>query len=135
MSRESRAALDSRRWTLQMDSPKLPRSLTRAKATVILEDDPMRTGCPAQIYDLAISRLGLQMESPPEVGEMIKVRLENEIQRIEREVRGIVREVTAIGDHLCRVRIELFVRLTPRDVLLLKSPFSDDDVEDGSLWI
>lgn len=117
------------------DAAKLPRSLSRSQATIILENDPMRTGTPANIYELATGRLGLQTEYPPDLNEMLKVRLKNDIQKIERLVRGIVREVTQVGDGLYRVQIELFARLTPLDVLLLKATFADDTQEDGTVWI
>ncbi|GAB4155910.1 MAG: hypothetical protein Tsb009_32780 [Planctomycetaceae bacterium] len=55
------------------------------------------------------------------VGEMIKIELGNEIQRIERTVRGAVREQVPFKENLHRIRVELFSRLTPYDVLLLKT--------------
>lgn len=114
---------------------KLPRSLARSEATIILENDPMRWGKPAKIYDLSTGRIGLQSEFEPELNEMLKVRLKNDIQKIERQVRGIVREVTPVDDGLFRIQIELFARLTPLDVLLLKAPYPDDALDDGTLWI
>ena len=107
------------------DPPEIPRAFDRALATVFLANDAMRVGNPAKLFDLATGRLGLQMESPPELGEVISIRLENHIQRVDRTVRGVVREVIEIQSELYRVHVELSARLLPMDVLLLKTSITD----------
>ncbi|GAB4156321.1 MAG: hypothetical protein Tsb009_33270 [Planctomycetaceae bacterium] len=103
------------------DHSGIPTPLVRAKARILLDTDLMRTGIPAHIFELSTGWLGLQLGTVIPVGEMIKIELRNEIQRIERTVRGAVREQVPFKENLHRIRVELFSRLTPYDVLLLKT--------------
>ena len=122
--------------TPEPDPTEIPRAFGRALATVFLPNDAMRIGKPAKLFDLATGRLGLQMESPPALGEVISIHLENHIQRVDRTVRGVVREVFEIQSELFRIRVELSARLSPMDVLLLKTSISDDGTDkDKTRWL
>ncbi len=110
---EQTAAVDEKRL--------LPRYLARAKATIIRETDRLRTGVPAKVYDLSIVGVGLRMiDRPPDLQEIVKVHIENMVQRVTRDVRGIVRHVTQMESGTWRVGIELLTRLSPLEVSLLK---------------
>ena len=56
-----------------------------------------------------------------QIGEQIKVRLENVIQRFEKEVRGVVRHSLACQDNEHCYGVELYTRLTPLEVSLVRA--------------
>lgn len=92
-----------------------------AGATVLRDSDAMRVGTEAKLHDVSIGGIGLTLKTDiPGIGEQIKVRLVNQIQRIEKEVRGVVRHVTPRDDGTFQIGLELYVRLTPLEVSLLK---------------
>ncbi len=113
------------------------RSRHRAGATalVIRDSDKMRLGTEAALKDVSPAGLGLSMTAPLEIGEQIKIRLNNDVQKIEREVRGAVRHATPQDDGTFRVGVELFSRLTPLDVLLLRMGIRDDSEEGSKIWV
>ena len=92
------------------------RYTSRASAVVVRESDQMRTGIPATLHNVSTGGLGLTIETELQLGEQIKVRLSNEIQRFKKEVRGTVRRVTPTDEAAFFCGIELFTRLTPLEV-------------------
>lgn len=108
----------------------------RAKAMIYRDSDAMRTGSPASTNDISVSGLGLLMkESPPDLDEVIKIRLTNEIQRFDREVRGYVRHVTKTDDDVYRIGVELLTRLTPLEVSLLRLSCTAGLGDNESSWV
>lgn len=108
----------------------------RAKATIYRDTDAMRTGSPADTHDISVGGLGLLMkESPPDLDEVIKIRLVNEIQRFDREVRGYVRHVTKTDDDFYRIGVELLTRLTPLEVSLLRLTCDTGLGNNDSGWV
>ena len=108
---------------------------SRGTATLIRENDHMREGAVGTLHDISIMGLGLlfhDAELLPEVGEGVKVRLRNDVQRVDREVRGTVRHITQVVDGRHLVGIELALRLTPLEVSLLKMP---TEIEDKGTWM
>lgn len=107
---------------------------SRAVALVIRETDKMRTGIAAELIDVSAGGLRVLLETELNVGEQLKVRLKNEIERFEKEVRGIVRRATPTEDGRFDCGVELYTRLTPLEVSLARVN-TDSDVDDGPKWV
>lgn len=119
------------------DRRSLERSPSRATALIFRDTDAMRTGVAAAVHDLSSAGVGLVTTTPLETGEQIRLRLENLIQRIQRDVRGVVRHVTEQPHGRFRIGVELYTRLSPLDLCLLKSPLAAAGGDDspGPAWI
>ena len=80
----------------------------------------MRAGYDAVLRGVSASQLIL--EGPPGLNlqDQIKIRLHHVVQRFDKEVRGLVRQIEPIGGQLERITVELFTRLTPIEVSVLK---------------
>ncbi len=115
----------------------IPRFPSRSIAVVLRDSDLMRLGITGRVIDISVVGVGIVLPEPLEVGEQIKMRLKNEIQRFERETRGFVRHVTPRDDGTFQIGVSLQLRLTPFEVSLLKlaSPGGDDNVENSSDWV
>lgn len=113
-----------------------PRFYARARAVVVRESDSMRIGLKGELRDLSTVGLGLLMsDAPPEVDEIVKIRLTNEIQRFDREFRGVIRHVTEADDGGHRVGIELMMRMTPLEVSQLKIAHMAGESDAGFGWM
>ena len=110
------------------------RYTSRASAVVVRESDQMRTGIPATLHNVPTGGLGLTIETELQLGEQIKVRLSNEIQRFKKEVRGKVRRVTPTDEAAFYCGIELYTRLTPLEVSYAKTSIVSHPDSDGPLW-
>jgi hypothetical protein len=99
-------------------APTPPKASTTAR--VIREMDMMRAGYDAALRGVSASQLIL--EGPPGLSpqDQIKINLHHVVQRFEKEVRGLVRQIEPIEDQLERITVELFTRLTPIEVQVLK---------------
>jgi hypothetical protein len=95
----------------------------------------MLRGIDAKLRDVSTAGVGVLMNSPLEQNEQIKLQLCNEIQRFEKEIRGTVRHITPWEDGQYLIGIELFTRLTPREVLLLKHGDWGPGNANGPTWI
>lgn len=113
----------------------MPRSRSKAEAIILLDTDVMRTGIKASLVDVSVGGVGIACDTPLEEGTHIKLRLQNAIQRFEREVRGVVRRVGTDDDGRCQIGVELFTRLTPLDVTLLRSGITGPSAEGGTVWV
>jgi len=89
-------------------------------ARIIREMDMMRAGYDAVLRGISTSQLIL--EGPPGLNpqDQIKIKLHHVVQRFDKEVRGLVRTVEPIDAQLERITVELFTRLTPIEVSVLK---------------
>jgi hypothetical protein len=98
-------------------------------ARIIREMDMMRAGYDAVLRGVSASQLIL--EGPPGLSpqDQIKIKLHHVVQRFEKEVRGLVRTIEPLDSHLERITVELFTRLTPIEVSVLKMGI---DVSSGS---
>ncbi|NOX54244.1 MAG: PilZ domain-containing protein [Planctomycetes bacterium] len=125
------------------DQPKKPRRERRllvrypvkASTTLVRESDMMRIGMDAVLKDVSIAGIGIVVREPLEVGEMVKIELVNQIQRLEKETRGIVRHVTPRDDGTYHVGVELLLRLTPLEVSLLRMGLQREEEPEGPRWI
>jgi len=89
-------------------------------ARIIREMDMMRAGYDAVLRGISTSQLIL--EGPPGLNpqDQIKIKLHHVVQRFDKEVRGLVRTIEPIDAQLERITVELFTRLTPIEVSVLK---------------
>jgi hypothetical protein len=99
-----------------------------SRALVIRETDAMRDGVRGMLRDVSMAKLvvGLPAELPP--GEQIKIRLRNLVQRFRKEARGVVRNIEPdkqrADEYL--IEVDLYTRLTPLEVSLLRMGIRDD---------
>lgn len=98
----------------------LVRYPVKGSALVLRDSDVMRVGCEANLVNVSIGGLGLDSPIPLNLNEQVKILVTNAVQRITKEVRGVVRHVTPAGDGRYRVGVELYGRLTPLEVSLLR---------------
>ena len=108
---------------------------TSSGALVIRDTDHMRSGIEAALKNVSLTGLGLMMQEPLNLNEQIKIRVRNEIQRVQKEIRGIVRHVTAREDAGWYVGVELYSRLTPLEVGLLRMGLKRDLEAGNPLWM
>ena len=113
----------------------LVRYPTKASTTVIRDADMMRVGMDAVLKDVSIAGVGIIVRETLEVGEMVKIELVNQIQRLEKQTRGIVRHVTPQDDGTYHVGVELLLRLTPLEVSLLRMGLPRDEDSSEPRWI
>ena len=106
-----------------------------ATALVIRDSDKMRLGIEASLADVSSVGLGLSMTAPLDINEQVKIQLKNDVQKVAKEVRGVVRHATQRDDGTFQVGVELFSRLTPLEVLLLRMGIRDDSQEKGKIWM
>jgi hypothetical protein len=118
------AVSDAEQTPEQAPSPKTPgagpKPIASTTARIIREQDMMRAGYDAVLRGVSASQLIL--EGPPGLNlqDQIKIRLHHVVQRFDKEVRGLVRQIEPIGGQLERITVELFTRLTPIEVSVLK---------------
>ena len=104
-------------------------------ATVVRDTDKMRSGLEAALHDVSTTGVGIHMEAMLEIGEQVKLRLRNDVQRFEKEVRGTVRHCTPIAGNRNLVGIELLTRLTPLEVSLLRMGIAGEPGDAKPRWI
>jgi hypothetical protein len=95
----------------------------------------MRQGTEASLSDVSPASLGIRMKTALEVNEQIKIQLRNDIQRFDKEVRGRVKHVMLADDGEYHVGIELYQRLTPLEVALLKMGIRDGPQANELIWL
>jgi len=95
----------------------------------------MRVGLRVGLQSVSASALGIISPASLRVGEQIKVRLRNDVQRFITEMRGAVRKAEPTGDGNYVVGIELFSRLMPLDVMMLRRAGIHDVTYVGKIWV
>jgi hypothetical protein len=97
-----------------------PGKSASATARIIRESDMMRAGYDAVLREVAAEKLVL--EGPPGLAlqDQLKIKLHHLVQRFDKEVRGLVRQIEPIDAQTERITVELFTRLTPVEVSVLK---------------
>ncbi len=103
-------------------------------ARIVREMDMMRVGIDAVLRSASTSQL--VVEGPPglKLQDQIKIHLHHVVQRFEKEVRGLVRQIEPIDAETERMTVELFTRLTPVEVGVLKMGI-DVDGNAAPRWI
>jgi hypothetical protein len=111
------------------------RHLGRAETVILRDSDVMRIGLRVGLQTVSAAALGISSPIPLRVGEQIKVRLRNEVQRFLAEMRGAVRRVEAAENGRYFIAIELFSRLMPLDVMMFRRVGIDDVSYTGKIWV
>jgi hypothetical protein len=111
------------------------RHLGRAETILLRDDDVMRAGLRVGLKTISAAALGIVSPVPLRVTEQIKVRLRNDVQRFITEMRGAVRRLEPTGDGNFLVDIELFARLMPLDVMMLRRAGISDVTFTGPIWV
>jgi hypothetical protein len=117
------------------DRTYLLRHLGRAETIVLRDCDVMRVGLRVELQTICASALGIISPVPLRVGEQIKVGLHNDVQRFRTELRGAVRRLEGTEDGYYLVGIELFSRLMPLDVMMLRRAGVHDVSYTGKIWV
>ncbi len=111
------------------------RHLGRTETLILRDSDVMRVGMRVSLQTVCASALGIISPVPMHFGEQLKVRLSNEIQRFCTELRGVVRRMELGEDGRYLIGIELFSRLMPLDVMMLRRIGFDDSMYSGKVWV
>jgi hypothetical protein len=111
------------------------RHLGRTETSILRDSDVMRLGLRVTLQTVCASALGVISPVPLNHGEQIKIRLSNEIQRFMTELRGAVRRLERAEDGRYLVGIELFSRLMPLDVMMLRRIGFYETNYAGKIWV
>ncbi|MBW3543502.1 MAG: PilZ domain-containing protein [Planctomycetes bacterium] len=113
----------------------MPRSDASGGAIVYREADMMRRGLPAVLLDVSTGGVGLSLAEKLPENEQIRVAVKNDIQRFQKEIRGVVRRVFPLDDGQWRIGVELYGRLTPMEVTMLRSGIKPKAQDGGTQWV
>lgn len=111
------------------------RHLGRAEIRVFRDNDPMREGLLVGLEDISRDGLGLITEVAFRDDEQLRIRVKNEVQRFTRDLRAVVRWQVPLGNGERRIGVELFTRLGPLDLMMLKRAGICDPNANASRWI
>ncbi len=109
--------------------------LGRAETIILRDTDAMRIGLRVGLEAICASAMGIISPVPLRVGEQIKIRLRNDMQRFATEMRGAVRRLESTEEGDFRAGIELFSRLMPLDVMMLRRAGMNDRTYTGKIWV
>jgi hypothetical protein len=113
------------------------RHLGRAEIILLRDDDVMRAGLKVGLQTICAGALAIVSPVPLRDREQIKVRLRNDVQRFITEMRGAVRRLEPTEDGKFLIDIELFARLMPLDVMMLRRAGMHDVTYayTGPIWV
>ncbi len=123
-------------------SPKSPDtsegySTLGSRALVIRDSDAMRNGIRGMVRDVATNKLIVRLPQVLPANEQIQLRLRNFVQRFRKEARGVVRGHTPdpkVPDNYL-IEVELYTRLTPLEVSLLRMGVRDENIPRTKKWV
>jgi hypothetical protein len=95
----------------------------------------MRGGCDALLTELATGLALLQVRTELELNEQLKIRLQNIVQKCEKDLRGVVRKSERLVNGAIAIEVELFTRLTPLEVSMLKMGIASPDADTAPKWV
>lgn len=105
-----------------------------ANASIVRDNDAMRTGAAAHLVNVDTGELVLALPEALPLREQIKIRVRNDVQRFEKELRGVVGNCSG-GAGAYYVTIELYTRLTPLDVSLLRQGINSAAPSSRPKWL
>lgn len=98
-----------------------------AASTLILrESDVMRVGVESQLKEVSATHITVSVGDAFADNERVQIDLTNEIQRFKKRTRGSVSQCDPLADGQHLVRIDLQLRLSPLEVILLKMGIARD---------
>lgn len=110
-----------------------PKASTTAK--IMRENDLMRLTIDARVLDISAAFVSLRAANGFHVSDQVKIQLQNIVQRIEKEVRGRVRLIEPCNDGTADLSVDLFTRLTPLEVSMLKMGILPPDADAAPKWV
>lgn len=108
-----------------------------SRALVIRDSDAMRNGIRGMVRDVTMSKLVVRLPVTLPPAEQIQLRLRNFVQRFRKEARGVVRghvEDPKVPGHFL-IDVELYTRLTPLEVSLLRMGIRDENIPRTKKWV
>lgn len=123
------------RTGVRKDRRSYQRHLGHAEVYVIRDTDVMRDGVQVRLENISAAGMGILSPVPFRVDEQLKFRLRNEVQRFSANLRGIVRWMEPKGDGSYLCGIELFTRLMPFDVMMLRRAGVGDQSDPSREWV
>src|SRR5262245_12113877 len=116
------------------DRRKFPRHPGKATAELVREADALRQPLRVELLVISLSGVGLTASEAHKVGDHVRVRLRNDVQRFYKEVRGVIRWVQPIAVGRFRIGVELAARFTAIDMQILKRA-GVQMTDGGAVWI
>jgi hypothetical protein len=110
------------------------RHLGKAETLILRDCDTMRVGLGVRLDSIRAAGLGVISPTALRLGEQIKIRLRNDVQRITAELRGSVRQIELRDDGYA-IEIELYSRLMPLDVMALRRAGATDVILPDKIWV
>lgn len=107
----------------------------KAVVHVVRERDSARTRLPAKVLEISVAGIGLVSAARFEVGEQVRVCLQNDVQRFAKEVRGVVRWMAPMTEGEFRLGIELIARLSANDLLSLTRVGGTSETGTAKIWV
>lgn len=111
------------------------RHLGRGRVIVYRDSDVMRQGLDADLDDISVAGARISLRGPLQVGEPVRLRLLNEVQRFEREIRAIVRWLRPLDDVRYQIGLELLARLNSLDLQMLRRAGMQDAHGEQRFWL
>lgn len=111
------------------------RHLGQAETIVLRDADVMRIGLRVRLNTIKSTSLSIISPIPLRLGEQVKIKLRNDVQRFATELRGVARRLAPTADENFLVGIELFSRLMPLDVMMLRRAGVADVQYAGKIWV
>ncbi|MGE3315497.1 MAG: hypothetical protein AB7O26_10310 [Planctomycetaceae bacterium] len=108
-----------------------------SRALVIRDSDAMRNGIRGMVREVATNKLLVRLPQTLPQNEQIQLKLRNFVQRFRKEARGVVRGHTPdpkVPDHFL-IEVELYSRLTPLEVSLLRMGVRDENIPRTKKWV
>jgi hypothetical protein len=108
-----------------------------SRALVIRDSDAMRNGIRGMVRDVATNKLVVRLPFVLPPNEQIQLRLRNFVQRFRKEARGVVRGRTPdpkVPESFL-IEVELYTRLTPLEVSLLRMGVRDENIPRTKKWV
>ncbi|MGQ0636225.1 MAG: hypothetical protein ACT4QC_16550 [Planctomycetaceae bacterium] len=111
------------------------RHLGKAETVVLRDSDTMRLGLHVRLETIRATSMAVATNATFRVGEQLKIRLRNDVQRITADLRGAVRWIEPLENGEQLVEIELFTRLMPLDVMSLRRAGVTDVILPDKIWV
>jgi hypothetical protein len=111
------------------------RHLGKAETLIMRDADAMRVGLCVKLGSIRAAEIEVISTVPLRINEQVKIRLRNDVQRITAELRGAARSITLRDDGAYLIRLELFTRLMPLDVMSLRRAGVTDAELIEKIWV
>lgn len=135
MSHEYQAPIPAVEYVHSDERRNHPRRVVTATVYVVREWDAAARMLPATVLDISVGGIGLVSWEQLEVGQPVRIRLQNDVQRFLKEARGVVRWMSPTEDGEFRLGIEIRPRLAPNELMSLTCGWSKPGPGAGKTWM